>query len=707
MKRQTNMREQTRVLIVDDDAVTLMLAASAMTDAGHEAMEADSGEAAIALLKEYQPDIVLLDLQMPGMGGLAFCRWLRVHPLLYAQPVLVMTGLDDSATIESTFDAGASDFIAKPFNFSILSHRVRFLLRARGNLLALERSRRNLADAQIIARLGSWDLDRASGEAICSDQLFKVLGRDTDSNVLTLANFINDVHPDERPRLQAAIDAGVAQRQPLDHILRIVTRDGEPRWIHLRGRFDYDDSGRATRSHGTMQDITEQRGIEARIDYLTRHDPSTGLPNRSNLLQRLDANLDLPPSHGNIATLHIALDRHHLINDSLGLEAVDTIVRQASQRLLRCIGDKEASAVGLTETHAGAVLARWAGDDFMLMLRGQTGPQEAIRLAQDMLEKLRRPFRIGEHELKLDAHIGVAMSPLDGNTASALTHASSLATSHARNTRMIEPQFYSAELNADAHLRLILERDLRQALNVDHGNGLILHYQPQFDHHGRIQAAEVLIRWQHPTLGLLPPGRFIPLAEESGLIIALGIWVIRAACRQLRKWSEAGLQDLNIAINLASSHFLDPGLLPLLDKETRANGIHPRQIELELTESMVMEDSDLVRSTLAHIHERGFLLSIDDFGTGFSSLRHLSFLPLDTLKIDRAFIQNMLAGARQAAVVRGIVALAKSLGLRVVAEGVETEEQASALRREGCDLMQGFLYARPMSAEAFALRLKD
>ncbi len=701
------MLEQTRVLIVDDDAVILMLAASAMSDAGHEAFEVDSGEAAIALLKECRPDIILLDLQMPGMGGLAFCRWLRTQPRLASLPVLVMTALDDSATIESAFDAGASDFIAKPFNFSILAHRVRFLLRARADLLALERSRRNLSEAQVIARLGSWELDRASGEAICSDQLFKVLDRDPANTEPTIANFIAGVHPDERARLQAAVEAAISQRQPLEQLLRFVARNGEPRWIHLRVRFDYDDSGQAIRSHGTVQDITEQRGIEARIDYLTRHDPITGLPNRNNFLQRLAGRLDLRPSHGNTATLHLALDRYHLISDSLGPEAVDTILRQASERLLRCIGEGEPATLGTPGRQAGTVLARWGGNEFILMMAGQTGPQDAARLARVMLAKLRRPFRIGEHEIMLDAHIGVAMSPIDGNSASTLTHASSVATSHARNTRMAEPQFYSAELNADARMRLILERDLRQTLNADDGDELILHYQPKFDHDGCIQGAEALIRWQHPTLGLLPPGRFISLAEESGLIIPLGIWVIRAVCRQLRRWSEAGMQDVNIAINLASSHFLDPGLLPLLDAETRANGLHPRQIELELTESMVMEDSDLVRSTLANIHERGFLLSIDDFGTGFSSLRHLSFLPLDTLKIDRAFIENMLEIPRQAAVVRGIVALAKSLGLRVVAEGVETHEQASALKREGCDLMQGFHYARPMSADAFALRLRD
>lgn len=210
------MGERTQVLIVDDDAVTLMLASSAMADAGHDTLEADSGEAAINLLKACQPDIILLDLQMPGMGGLAFCRWLRRQATLSSLPVLVMTALDDSATIENTFNAGATDFIAKPFNFSILAHRVRFLLRARANLQALERSRRNLTEAQVIARLGSWELDGASGEAICSDQLFKVLDRDPLTTEPTLTNFIAGVHPDERQRLQDAIAAAISQREHLE-----------------------------------------------------------------------------------------------------------------------------------------------------------------------------------------------------------------------------------------------------------------------------------------------------------------------------------------------------------------------------------------------------------------------------------------------------------------------------------------------------------
>lgn len=361
-------------------------------------------------------------------------------------------------------------------------------------------------------------------------------------------------------------------------------------------------------------------------------------------------------SHGNIATLHIALDRYHLISDSLGPEALDAILRQASRRLLRCIGESE-----LAERHAGSFLARWGGYDFILMMPGQSSPLDATRLARLMLQKLRSSFRISEHEIMLDAHIGIAMSPMDGSTASALTHASSVATSHARNTAMAEPQFYSAELNADARMRLRLERDLREAINMDDGGELIVHYQPKFDHAGCIQGAEALIRWQHPTLGFLTPGSFISLAEESGLIIPLGIWVIRATCRQLRQWSDAGLLNIDIAINLASSHFLDPGLLPLLIEETRANGIHPERIELELTEIMLMDDSDFVRNTLARIHERGFRLSIDDFGTGYSSLRNLSFLPLDTVKIDRGFTKDMLEVPRQSAVVRGIVALAKSL----------------------------------------------
>jgi diguanylate cyclase (GGDEF)-like protein len=694
------MPDATRALIIDDDAVTRLLVGSAMRGAGHEVREHDSGETAMAGLAACRPELILLDIEMPGMGGLAFCRWLRAQPACHNLPVLVMTAHDDSETIQSAFDAGASDFIAKPLNFNILLHRVRFLLRARDNLHALERSRRNLAEAQSIARLGSWELDRVSGIAECSSELFTVLGHDPQDTERSIEGFIKGVHPDDLARVRAAIATAGSERQPADVIHRYLGSDRQLRWLHLRVKFEYDEDGRSRRSYGTVQDITAQRRIEERIDYLTHHDALTGLPNRDNFLQSLGAEIGRYGELERVAVMHIALERYQRISDSLGHEAGDTVLRMAAERVRRCLPCAEPA-----EVDGRTLLARWSGGELMLMRSSAAVTHEASRLAHAILDKLRTPFRIGEDRLVLGAHIGIALHPLDGTGATALTHAASIASHHARSNGQAEPQFHSAEIQDEARLRIELERDLRRALADEEDGGLTLYYQPKYDQDGHIGGAEALVRWTHPRLGLLPPARFVPLAEESRLIIPLGEWVIRRACRQLRTWMDAGVPEVRLALNLATPHFVDPGLLPLLVAETAAHGIRSELIELELTESMLMNDTEYVRDTLRHMHERGFRLAIDDFGMGYSSLSQLSFLPLDTLKIDRAFIQDMLEVPRQAAVVRGIIALAKGLGLSVVAEGVETPDQATALRDEGCDLMQGFHFARPLTAADFADRL--
>jgi len=480
------------------------------------------------------------------------------------------------------------------------------------------------------------------------------------------------------------------------------------RWIQLRVKFEYDAGGRAVRSYGIVQDITEQHRIEERLDYLTRHDPVTGLANRRRFIELLEQRIAQHRPGTFSAVLHIDLERYRRVNKGLGHEAGDALLIQLAQRLAHALAEGSAPPAD-AEGSTRSALARWSGAEFIVLADNLPSPLDAGRLAQRLLASIRQPFRSGADEMILDARIGIAIHPADGATASSLINASVAATHHAKRRGHGGLQFYSAELDADAYQRLQLEHELRHAL-ADAADGaggkLVLHYQPKFDRNGETRGAEALMRWQHPALGLLAPDRFIPLAEESGLIIALGEWVVRRTCAQLRAWRDAGLPALPIAINLAATHFLDEGLLPLLVAQTRRCGIAPEQIELELTESMVMQDTEPVRATLQAMHEQGFQLAIDDFGMGYSSLSTLSFLPLHTIKIDRAFIANMLSVPRQAAIVRAIIALARGLGLTVVAEGVETAEQADALRREGCDLMQSYHFAPPLEADEFARRLR-
>ena len=619
-----------------------------------------------------------------------------------------MTALDGDDTIRQAFDAGASDFIPKPFKPGILAQRVRFLLRARDTVRALEASRRNLQEAQDIARLGSWELNRVSGEAICSDGLFKVLDRDPAATTQTLESYLGGVHTDDLDRVRQALAQAIERQESVDVIHRFMTRDGAVRWIQLRVKFEYDAGGRAVRSYGIVQDITEQHRIEERLDYLTRHDPVTGLANRRRFIELLEQRIAQHRPGTFSAVLHIDLERYRRVNKGLGHEAGDALLIQLAQRLAQALAEGSAPPAD-AEGSTRSALARWSGAEFIVLADNLPSPLDAGRLAQRLLASIRQPFRSGNDEMILDARIGIAIHPADGATASSLINASVAATHHAKRRGHGGLQFYSAELDADAYQRLQLEHGLRHAL-ADAADGaggkLVLHYQPKFDRNGETRGAEALMRWQHPALGLLAPDRFIPLAEESGLIIALGEWVVRRTCAQLRAWRDAGLPALPIAINLAATHFLDEGLLPLLVAQTRRCGIAPEQIELELTESMVMQDTEPVRAMLQAMHAHGFQLAIDDFGMGYSSLSTLSFLPLHTIKIDRAFIANMLSVPRQAAIVRAIIALARGLGLTVVAEGVETAEQADALRREGCDLMQGYHFAPPLEADEFARRLR-
>lgn len=282
------MTNPARILVIDDDPIIRMLAGNALRDAGHQVTEADSAEAAIELLDALRPQLILLDLVMPGMGGLAFCAWLRTRARGGRVPVLVMTVLDGDDTIRQAFDAGASDFIPKPFKPGILAQRVRFLLRARDTVRALEASRRNLHEAQDIARLGSWELNRVSGEAICSDGLFKVLDRDPAATTRTLESYLGGVHTDDLDRVRQALAQAIERHERVDVIHRFMTRDGAARWIQLRVKFEYDAGGQAVRSYGIVQDITEQHRIEERLDYLTRHDPVTGLANRRRFIELLE-----------------------------------------------------------------------------------------------------------------------------------------------------------------------------------------------------------------------------------------------------------------------------------------------------------------------------------------------------------------------------------------------------------------------------------
>lgn len=440
--------------------------------------------------------------------------------------------------------------------------------------------------------------------------------------------------------------------------------------------------------YSMVYDVTDRKRAEAQVQYLAFHDPLTGLANRSLLHDRLDRALAHALRHGETGALcFLDLDRFKNINDSLGHQAGDQLLRQVAERLRTLLRDDD-------------TLSRSGGDEFILLFPQLEEPGHAALVAERVLQTLAEPFLLGEREVFVTCSIGISLFPLDGAAVESLIQNADAAMYHAKGQGRNNFQFFQAAMTAQARERLQLENDLRQALSRGE---MQLHYQPQVAAgSGAVIGVEALLRWQHPRLGMVSPARFIPLAEETGLILPLGEWVLRTACAQARKWWEAGLLPVRMAVNVSAKQFRQPGFVDIVDRILGETGFDPACLELELTESVLMDDVQGAILTLTDLKARGIHLAMDDFGTGYSSLSYLRQFPIDRLKIDRSFVSRLPGSNDDEAVVNAIIGLARSLNMAVVAEGVETAEQVQLLQERGCQELQGYFFAKPAPAEAIA-----
>lgn len=443
----------------------------------------------------------------------------------------------------------------------------------------------------------------------------------------------------------------------------------------------------------SFSDITERKQQEARIEHLAFHDLLTGLPNRRLLTDRIQVAIAQAAREANgIALLFIDLDRFKNINDSLGHQVGDQLLRMVGERLKAWV-------------RSGDTVSRVGGDEFIVLCPNCDSPADASSLGEKLLEAVAKPYRIGDTELVITASIGIALYPDNGTDANSLIGNADVAMYLAKENDRNNYQFYSPELNARNLERLQMELRLRHALEEGE---FMLYFQPQIDaKSGKIVGAEALIRWLEPELGLIPPGRFIPLAEETGQIQAIGEWVLQQACRHLKKWKQMGLPELPIAINLSARQFKQSSFVDTISQTLDDYKIPPHLLELELTESMLMKDVPQTTAKLNQLKRMGFRISIDDFGTGFSSLNYLRHFPLDVLKIDQSFVRELFDESAALAIIESIIALARSLGMRTVAEGVETAEQRSILESRGCDILQGYLISRPLPEPEFLEWVKN
>ena len=695
-----------RVLLVDDDEVNLLLTAAALRERGFEVTEAASGSEALGLLSTRTPDVVVLDALMPELDGFETCSLLRATPGFESLPVLMLTGLDDEASINRAYQAGATDFFVKSSQWSLLDGRLRYLLRSSRTRLELERSKAKLARAQDLARMGSFEWWReASGSFAISADGLRVFGRGPQDR-LDFIGVMRMVPVDDRHVFLRLLRDVIAHTSVLVTDLPLTLPDGRQRVVHIEAEPEFNEQGGVSGYTGILQDVTDRRQAEDRIRQLAHFDALTGLPNRRQLIYRVERAIESARRGGHeVGLLLIDLDRFKVINDTLGHAAGDELLVEVGRRLRGCVRHSDQIMEGVLEglsnrSHRGLeAVGRLGGDEFVALLPEVTDERDAERVAERVLDALREPIFVGGQECFVTASVGIAIYPRDGQSMADLLRNSDVAMYAVKSQGRNASAVYSPQLAGHGKQKLELESALHKALER---NEIVLHYQPKIDvRAARMVGAEALMRWQRGNI-LVPPAEFIPLAEETGLITPLSEWAIREAARQAKLWSlQFGFAD-SIAVNLPSRLFERTDLVEHIHQCVSAYGVPHRSIQLEITENNLMKDLQNVIPSLHRLNEVGVEISIDDFGTGYSSLAYLKRLPVNELKIDKSFVMNMENDIGDTKIVRSTIELGHAMGLRVVAEGIESEAVWRLLSALGCDQGQGYFMSRPIAGDRLA-----
>jgi len=750
---------EVRVLVVDDDEAGRYLLESLFTAHGYEVVSAVDGIDALDKARQAVPDLIVTDVLMPRMDGYKFCVRLKNDPDLQSVPVLVYTAsFGDPADQRFALSLGVNSFLLKPQDPDTLVAEVARLLametpgpsgpsadeprmlkeygerishKLYQKLLEIEQKNADLnqamlrlnaevdAKSKLVAELSSavasereaedallvsqeryaaavrgasdgiWDWDLTEGAFFASPRFHDLLGLAVGEPILTAEDWYAAVEPEDVDRLRFEIDLHLRDLTPhFESEYRVAGSDGSVRWMLSRGQALRRDDGTPYRMAGSLTDITDRKRSEEQLLHSALYDGLTGLPNRTLFMDRMQflETRRLRHSEYQYAVLFIDLDRFKNVNESLGHAAGDALLVEAARRLAGCL-------------RTGDTAARFSGDEFVLLLDDVREPQEADRLAALIQSSIAEPFQVGEHELYTTASIGIAMTSELIQDPEELMRDAETAMYRAKEAGRARSEVFDVVMHARAVSALRTEAELRRAIERDE---LEPFYQPVVSlASGTIVSCEALVRWNHPERGLLSPYEFVPVAEESGLVVPMGLVVMRAACERNVSWQRQGRPPIKMSVNLSARQFEGPDLLDSIKAVLEETGMAPEYLLLEVTESVVMADPARAAGTLDALHALGVSLAVDDFGTGYSSLAYLKKFAFHMLKIDRSFVMDIPRDLDDMAIVEAVISLAHSLKLQVTAEGVETVEQLEFLRALGCDNMQGYLVSRPVPAAEF------
>jgi len=617
---------------------------------------------------------------MEDLDGFEVLSQLHKMPALHHTPVIMITGLDDSISIDRAFEAGAAGFVTKPVNYPLLLRSIRFQLRASRDRRELVEKQTHLSTAQEIAGLGYWRWDADTNHLAVSEHLVGMMGLTSPQCCQSLEGYLQRVHPEDRDFVRDTITSA-ASHGPLKPIEYRLSAEGKPALIVHQEMGLLPDADHVVLA--TVLDITQRRATERHIRDLAYSDKLTGLPSRAYFYKHMEDVLkSARRRHERLALAYLDLDGFKDINDSLGHDAGDELLGIIGQRLQSTLRGSD-------------FVARLSGDEFCILIDNIHDQYSAADAASRCLQAVNQPVTLGEREIRPRCSIGIACYPEDGEDLKTLLKSADSAMYAAKSEGRHRYAFYEPALTARAERRLWLEQELRRALERDQFELL---YQPQVETNtGRLVGVEALIRWHHPEMGQISPIEFIDIAEHIGMIRELGEWVLKTACRQAAQWRQEGLPPFVIAVNISPTHFRDPALLQHVSQVLEESGLPPELLELEITEGVVQDlggRSDMFRQ----LRDKGVKIAIDDFGTGYSSLASLKDLPIDCLKIDRVFITDLNEQKGAAMLVETIIGIARALNQSVVAEGVEEARQLQILASIGCDTIQGYLFSRPVPA---------